>query len=250
MDKPIIYEENEDYGIIYLNRPEKRNAISINMAKQLNELLTKIKNRPLLFLMIKSKGDTFCAGGDLHDFHGKLSKVEITEQLQLMRDVLAQLITFPVPTICLLQGDAFGGGCELATSCDIRIVKEGTRFGFVQTNLGILPGWGGGAILNHKVDPSFALQWLISGSVYNAQYLYEKGWIQQIISEDKWHDESTYLHTYKSKSLLQMRHLKSQFMESLQIPTLIEKMDKELANCAQLWGSEEHQRQIERILDK
>src|SRR5690625_2003188 len=249
MEQPILYEENETYGTLYLNRPTKHNAVSIEMAKMMNNQLMELKEKEISFLLIKAKGKkSFCSGGDLHDFHGKLSEEGITEQLQIMRDVLTQLIMFPVPTICLLQGSAFGGGCELATACDIRIAKEGTKFGFVQANLGILPGWGGGAILSEKVNSSFALQWILEGNTYDAQFLLEKGWLHHVIVEDNWVNEKQYLMPYKTKTLLQMRHLKSQFMESLQIPTLIEKMDKELARCAELWGSERHQQQVDEFL--
>src|SRR5690625_4614006 len=127
------------------------------MADQFANILEQIKERAIPFLVIKSAGDsTFCAGGDLNDFHGALNEEEAYNTLHTMKQVLFQIVTFPVPTICLLQGNAFGGGCELATACDIRIAREDASFGFVQTNFGILPGWGGGALLYEKVHPSFA----------------------------------------------------------------------------------------------
>src|SRR5690625_3502655 len=141
------------------------------MANELTELLEEIKERPLKFLVIKSAGDpVFCAGGDLNDFHGSLNEQEAYDTLHTMKHVLSQIVTFPVPTICFLQGDALGGGCELATACDIRIAKDTTKFGFVQSNLGILPGWGGGAILYEKVPASFALQWLTEGNMLAAPF--------------------------------------------------------------------------------
>src|SRR5690625_52301 len=250
MAKLIVYEKHHDgYGTVLLNREEKRNAISQQMAEQLNSLLAELKLDLPKFLVLKSAGDkVFCAGGDLNELNDELNETEAFSHLTPMREVLYQLATFPVPTICLLEGNAFGGGCELATACDIRIAKEGTKFGFVQANLGILPGWGGGAILSEKVNSSFALQWMLEGNTYDAQLLFEKGWLHDVIVEDNWSDEDQYLKPYKTKTLLQMRHLKSQFMESLQIPTLVEKMDKELARCAELWGSERHQQQIDIFL--
>src|SRR5690625_5646758 len=86
----------------------------------------------------------FCAGGDLINFHGELTPDEAFSRLYPMKEVLYDIASFPVPTICLLNGDALGGGCEIATACDFRIAKETTKFGFVQSKLGIVPGWGGG----------------------------------------------------------------------------------------------------------
>src|SRR5699024_11604183 len=74
------------------------------------------------FLVITSEGSNyFCAGGDLNTLHSGLPKSEVEEKLFFMNEVLYSIATFPVPVICLLQGNALGGGCELATACDIRI---------------------------------------------------------------------------------------------------------------------------------
>ncbi|MEI3610998.1 enoyl-CoA hydratase/isomerase family protein [Pseudogracilibacillus sp. SO30301A] len=250
MNKLITYEEKE-YGIILLNRPEKRNAISVEMAKELSKVLEEIKERQIKFLVIKSAGDSvFCAGGDLTDFHGDLDEEKAYRTLHTMKQVLFQMITFPVPTISLLQGNALGGGCELATACDIRIAKEGSKFGFIQSNLGILPGWGGGALLYEKVHPSFAFQWLTEGRMYDTTLLKQKGWIHKIVQANEWENEMELLREYLSKTVEQMAYLKSQYIESLSVPTLMEKMEKESARCASLWTSAEHKQAVQQFQNK
>ena len=251
MDKLIVYEEVNGYGTILINRPEKRNAISTEMAEELLRLFQEIKHHPISFLLIKSAGDSvFSAGGDLNDFHSNLNEDEAYEMLSTMKQVLFQIVSFPVPTICLLQGQALGGGCELATACDIRIAKANSTFGFVQTNLGILPGWGGGALLYEKVHPSFALNWIMEARVYDADALLRKGWLHHVISEESWSDEAKILKKYRSKSADQMSYLKSQYIEALSLPTLFEKMEKESSRCASLWSSEEHQQVVQNFLNK
>lgn len=245
----IIYEETK-YGTIYINRTEKHNAISVEMAQELSVKLEQIKDRPINFLIIKSAGDTFCAGGDLNDFNGNLSEDEAYDRLHIMKQVLFQIVTFPVPTICLLQGNAYGGGCELATACDIRIAKETTSFGFIQSKLGILPSWGGGALLYEKIHPSFAFHWLTVGKMYSANFLHDKGWIHEVISEDNWEDEQMILKNFTQKTLEQMRYLKNQHIEALSIPILLEKMEKESARCSALWGSQVHKQAIKSFLHK
>lgn len=245
----ITYTET-DYGTILLNRPEKRNAISLEMANELSTLLDDLKEKEIKFLVVKSAGEgVFCAGGDLNDFHGALSEKEAYDTLHTMKLVLSKIVSFPVPTICLLQGDALGGGCELATACDIRIAKETAKFGFIQSNLGILPGWGGGALLYEKVHPSFALQWLTEGKMLDAHFLMQKGWLHKIIPEEEWIDEEKVLEDYMKKSITQMEYLKTQYMESLSIPTLLEKMDKESARCANLWSSPKHEKIVKQFLN-
>src|SRR5699024_10449836 len=101
-----------------------------------------------------AESNVFCAGGDLNELNDELTEDEAYEDLKLMKDFLYKLATFPLPTIALLHGMALGGSCELANACDFRIAKEKTRFGIVQNNLGILPGWGGGAMLFENIADS------------------------------------------------------------------------------------------------
>src|SRR5690625_7513838 len=91
MDKLIVYEENDGYGTILINRPDKRNAISTKMAEELLLLFQEIKNHSISFLLIKSEGDNaFCAGGDLNDFHRDLNEDEAYDMLSTMKQVRSE----------------------------------------------------------------------------------------------------------------------------------------------------------------
>lgn len=252
MENEIVYEQSSDgYGIITLNREHKRNAISQAMANRLNELLDELKEDPPKFLVIKSAGEkVFCAGGDLTELHGDLGEREAFKVLTPIREMLYKIATFPVPTIGLLQGNALGGGCELATACDIRIAREGTKFGFVQSNLGILPGWGGGALLHKKVHPSFALQWITEGATFTAEELLTKGWLHRVVKETDWADKRTILQSYIHKSYHQLTFLKEQFLQSIHVDDLEEKMIAESKQSAFLWPTEEHKLAVQRFLNK
>lgn len=251
MDNYIHYElYKEGYGKIILDRPEKRNAISLQMADQLLNALERAMRDDIKFLVITSSyDDVFCAGGDLKDFHSELDYEKAFSQLYVMKEVLFELVSFPVPTICLLNGNAFGGGCELATACDIRIAKATTSFGYIQTNLGILPGWGGGSLLYEKVHSSFAFQWITEGGIYDAPYLHERGWLHQITPDHKF-DEDELLLPYVKNSLEQMKILKAQYKESLSSLSLSAIMNEEVRQCASLWNSPKHQQAISEFFNK
>lgn len=239
----------ENYGEICLNRFRKHNAITGEMVEELNGILQQAKQDAIKFLVITGAGDKmFCSGGDLNQLHGDLTPEEAFALLYPMKQVLHEIVSFPVPTICLLNGDALGGGCEIATACDIRIAEDNTKFGFVQSSIGIVPGWGGGALLYEKVNPSFAFQWLIEAEVFQAQYLLERGWLHKIAETATWEDRQVLLNPYISKSYSQMLSLKAQFKLKLSSLGLSALMNEEVRNCANLWDSVEHKEAVQKFL--
>lgn len=246
----LDYQKNSgEYGIIRINYPEKRNAISEEMISLFNHYLEQAEKEQVKFLVLTSTGNkVFCSGGDLNYLHSDLSSEEAFLRLNKMKEVLYKIVTFPVPVICLLNGNALGGGCELATACDIRIAEEGAKFGFVQSNIGILPGWGGGTLLYKKVNPSFALQWIMEAKIFEVTSLQEKGWVQHIVNESEITNMDKLLNLYVNKSYKQMNLLKQQFNKNVFHDDLLETMTEEVRNTASLWGSPKHKQAVSKFL--
>lgn len=252
MAEMVTYgREQQGFGIIRLNRPEKHNAISPYMADMLKKYIEEAKEDAIKFLVITGSGDkTFCAGGDLNELHGDLSQDEAFSLLYPMKEVLYELASFPLPTICLLNGNAFGGGCELATACDFRYAKENTEHGFIQSNLGILPGWGGGTLLYEKVAPLFAYRWLAEGTRYDVDTLYYSGWLQEVIPPDEWGGFNDILISFINKSEEQLKMLKEQYLRKLSVLSLSAEMNVEVRNASTLWGTTEHKAAVQAFLKK
>lgn len=245
------HNERQQYVTITLNRPEKLNAISESMVTTLNKAIEKAKSLEIKCLVLTGAGNRmFSAGGDLNYFHSELTEEQAFERLYTMKDVLYKLVDFPVPTIALLNGDALGGGCELATACDFRLSKEDTQFGFVQTNLGIVPGWGGGVLLYEKVNPNFAFQWLVEGEVYLATELLQSGWLNKVIDNKQWANKEIILKKYLDKTVEQMKHLKQQYKQKITTLSLVALMNEEIRQSAKFWGSPTHQEKIKQIMAK
>ncbi|GGA83816.1 enoyl-CoA hydratase/isomerase family protein [Ornithinibacillus halotolerans] len=252
MTKLIRYEIFPDnFSVITINRPEKRNAISLEMANELITIMDRAEKEPIKFLVITGAGEKmFCSGGDLNDFHGELSKEEAEKRLSKMMEVLYRIAIFKVPTIALLNGSAVGGGCEIASACDIRIAKTGTKFGFVQSNLGIIPGWGGGILLSKRVHPSFANQWIMEGNILEVEQLEMKGWVHRVVPIKEFGDMKTTLQPYINKSFHQMKILKGLFKEHINVQSLKEMMMNEVQHCATLWETNEHKEAVQAFLNK
>lgn len=252
LSETIMYHKYaEGYGEICLNRPEKHNAISEEMVEELKVSLETAKQDSITFLVITGAGEKiFSAGGDLNYLHADLTSDEAFSHLYPMKEVLYEIVSFPVPTICLLNGDAWGGGCEIATACDIRISRETSKYGFIQTKLGIIPGWGGGALLHEKVNPSFAMQWLTEANTFVAGQLKERGWIHHIVTPEVWNDRDRLLKPYIQKSFEQMKIVKSQYKKKLSSLGLSSLMNEEVRNCAQLWDSKEHKEAVRQFFTR
>lgn len=248
----VTYKRHsEGYGEITLQRSQKHNAVNGTMIAELESCLEQAKEDIITFLVITGDGDdTFCAGGDLHYFHGQLDSEHAFSLLYPMKEILHTILLFPVPTICLLNGNAFGGGCELATACDIRIAKENTRFGFIQSTLGIVPGWGGGTLLYEKVHTSFAFQWITEGATYSVEKLYDKGWIHTIVSSEDFNNHKDILKHYLCKTIDQLEVLKNQYKQQILALSLSARMNEEVRHCASLWNSPAHQNAVEQFLTK
>ncbi|SET30103.1 Enoyl-CoA hydratase/carnithine racemase [Oceanobacillus limi] len=252
MEETVRYQYKSDgYSVITIDRAEKRNAISNQVAQDMKQAIQRALKDKCKFLIVTGAGEKmFCSGGDLRELHGDLTPDAAYEHLNQMKEILYSIVSFPVPTVCLLNGNALGGGCELASACDFRIAKEDTSFGFVQTTLGIVPGWGGGALLYEKLFPSFAYQWLMEAEVYSDKFLQQKGWIHKVISNSDWNKVEEILAPYLSKSYEQMTALKGQYNDRMKLDDLYQKMNEEVRKCANLWDSVEHIEAVERFLNR
>src|SRR5256884_4772731 len=116
---------------IAIDRPQARNALAIQTMRELDEALTAVGDRDIKVLVIRGAGDkAFCAGGDLKELEHMRSETGAASMAHRMRSTLDRLPQLPIPVIAGLNGDAFGGGAELAIACDVRIAAAHARIGF------------------------------------------------------------------------------------------------------------------------
>src|SRR2546426_5243907 len=121
---------------IAIDRPQARNALAIQTMRELDEALTAVGDRDIKLLVIRGAGDrAFCAGGDLKELEHMRSEAKAAEMAHFMRATLDRIPKLPMPVVAALNGDAFGGGAELAVACDFRIAAAHARIGFTQITL-------------------------------------------------------------------------------------------------------------------
>ncbi len=147
---------------VTIDRPEKRNALSREVLAELGAAFTDAAGDDgLKAAVVTAAGDKcFAAGGDLKDLAG----IRTLDGARTMADDAKQAFEairrFPVPVIAAINGDALGGGAELAVACDFRLFAHHARIGFVQGRLNISTAWGGGVDLMRLVGPAVGLRLL------------------------------------------------------------------------------------------
>lgn len=158
MTTPLLtIDDNHPWTIVTLNRPDKMNALNRPLLDALLEQLDALAiRRDVRAVIFAGAGErAFCAGADLKERAG-MSPAETRAFLLRIRRVMDFVERLPMPTIAALDGFAFGGGCELALACDMRIISERSQIGLTECALGIIPGAGGTQRLPRLVGPAKA----------------------------------------------------------------------------------------------
>ncbi|TGL61029.1 enoyl-CoA hydratase/isomerase family protein [Leptospira sarikeiensis] len=185
MSETVLYSIEDYTCIIALNRPEKRNAISKDLLFQLMSHIEAAKKNPKIrALVLTGEGSVFCAGADLKE-RADMSEKEVHQFLDSVGKCFLTLENLPFPTIAALDGDAYGGGLEMALCCDFILMSSEAKVGLTETGLGIIPGAGGTQRLPRRIGKTKALELILTASVINAQTALE---IQ--LANSVWHDSA------------------------------------------------------------
>ncbi|MAG97567.1 MAG: enoyl-CoA hydratase/isomerase family protein [Alphaproteobacteria bacterium] len=154
-----------DEGIlrVTIDRPEKRNALSRAVLAELGEAFrAAADDENLIAAVLQGAGDkSFAAGGDLKDLDSVRSRAQAAEMADDAKRALDAVRRFPVPVVAAVNGDAMGGGAELALACDFRLLASHARIGFLQGRLNIATAWGGGIDVLQKLGTTKGL-WLLA----------------------------------------------------------------------------------------
>ncbi len=147
---------------VTVDREAKRNALSRHLQDELAATLDDLAGDSTIGLVVLTgAGDrSFVSGGDLKKLLDVRTTLAATEMALHARLVLDRVRRFPAPVIAALNGDALGGGAELAMACDFRLTAPGARMAFVQGRHAISTAWGGGVDLMQLVGRSRALRLL------------------------------------------------------------------------------------------
>lgn len=181
----------KDKGIttLTLNRPDRLNAQSPQLMKDMNSALKEVaEDKTVKVLIITGAGRAFCAGGDveLDVAHIRtLSAFEYRTYMANFYKVHQKIYHLEKPVIAAINGVAVGGGCDLAMACDIRIASEKARFGMAYIGMGIISDLGGIYFLPRLVGMGRAKLLSFTGNIIDARYAEQIGLVDQVVPEDE-----------------------------------------------------------------
>jgi enoyl-CoA hydratase len=212
MSAVVLVDRSEGVGRVTLNRPEKRNALSLEVRELLVGAFEELAaDDGVGCLLLTGAGTAFCAGMDVTEFGGDRAQRERIVELSVA--ALGGLARFPKPAVAAVNGPAVAGGFALALYCDVRIGSEAARLGFAEPP-GIPPSY---AAARSALPAPLARELTLTGRIVHAQEAVDVGLLSEMTEPERLMPRATELAAHmaarpasgitKRRILLEREHL-------------------------------------------
>ncbi len=192
----LLAEVRERVGVITLNRPERRNALSDNLSPALRHMLEEFRDDPAIgAVLLTGAGSAFCAGGDVTGMGANSAKARMSDAAAVadlrhrQNRMTGALATMPKPTVALLPGPAAGAGLALALACDIRIAAESAFVTTGYARVGLSGDYGIAWMLTAIVGTARAREFMFTGERIPAARALELGLVNRVLSDEALREE-------------------------------------------------------------
>lgn len=186
----LLFEEDGPVCRITLNRPERHNALSMQLSEELTHAFELVRDsQTVKILVIQGAGETFCAGDDITEMGQWGNANEIVRRVrgyQRMADELADLDKI---TIAAVDGYAVGGGLEITMACDFVIATSRAKWGMPEVDVGITPGWGGTTRMARLIGRRMTKEINLLGALHPASRAVELGLWNRVVADERLEQE-------------------------------------------------------------
>ncbi len=178
----LLYETRDGLAFITINRPNVLNALNRKTMEELNDAAGEaIADSEVRVVILTGAGEkAFVAGADINEL-AEQTPVTGRDYGLFGQSVLNKIENAPKPFIAAINGFAFGGGCELAMACHIRIASEKAKLGQPEVKLGLMPGYGGTQRLARLVGEGRAMQLNLTGEPISAEEAFRIGLVNEVV---------------------------------------------------------------------
>ena len=256
----IQVERKNKIALVTMNRVRKKNAFDESMFSALENVTDELKQDLPRAIIITGAGGAFCAGFDISpenplvaDFMKVLGSNDVEPAIRLvkrMRKAVDGFISLPVPIIAAINGLAYGGGMELATRCDLRVMDQTAQLCFSEVSLGLMPDWGGGPYLTKLVGSAMAAELILTARTIDADEAAKIGLVNRVSDADESVNEALKLaEQIAQNGPRAVRHALSVIRQSQGL-TMGKALELEAATAAELIASGECMHGLTAFMEK
>jgi enoyl-CoA hydratase/carnithine racemase len=173
---------------ITLNRPDKRNALSLELFEAVGEAFDRAAEPAVRVILLRGNGPVFCAGIDLGSLAGLATDAgegAFLSGVQHLQDIFTRLERIGKPSIAAMQGAAVGAGLQLGLACDLRVAAEDLRLGMFEINYGIIPDLGGLHRVVQLCGPSRAKDLAMTGREIKPKKAMRIGLVDRVVPPEE-----------------------------------------------------------------
>jgi 2-(1,2-epoxy-1,2-dihydrophenyl)acetyl-CoA isomerase len=190
----VLEERRGNVAVIRLNRPDKLNALNIELGRGLvHALLHASQDNSVRAVVLTGAGRGFCAGGDLElirDLRKRNASDELKVLLETGKEMCLAIATMTKPVIAAVNGPAAGGGMNLALAADMRIASDQASFAESFAKVGLYPDFGGTYFLPRIVGPALSAELFYTAETLSAEDALRLGIVNRVFSADKFEEET------------------------------------------------------------
>ena len=178
----LLVERADGIATITLNRPEARNALDLAMRREMLGVLDEIEADPTARVVILTgAGGHFCSGGDVKTMRTRHTAAEGRARVEMLNRMVLRLVSFPLPTIAMVDGYAVGAGSNLALCCDLIVASDRAKFGELFCKIGLAVDGGGTWLLPRVVGLARAKELVFTGDVVDAAEAARLGLVNRVV---------------------------------------------------------------------
>jgi len=206
----LRYAADGPVARITLDRPEKRNALSIALSDELIRAIARVQESTAVkVLVIQGAGETFCAGDDITEMHDWGDANGVMRRARLYQTMANALEELDKVTIAAVDGFAVGGGLEITMACDFAVATRRAVWGMPEVDVGITPGWGGTTRMARLIGRRMTKEVNLLGALHPARRAVELGLWNRVVGEDQLEAEvNALVEVLLSKNQQAVRQLK------------------------------------------
>jgi len=252
---PTILANERHPGAVWLtiDRAEKHNALARSVLAELAEAVRAAGAKPeLRYIVVSGAGDKyFAAGGDLRDLSSVRDEPAVMAMMEEAGAALDAIRQCPVPVIGFLNGDAIGGGAELALACDMRLQAKHARIGYIQAKLAITSAWGGGPDLFQLIGSARAMRMMSRCELIPAELAASWGLADAVIGDGReGNDVAAFLKPLNACAPHVLRGIKAQAIAARQGSGWKAHRAIEQKHLVQTWLHDDHWAASDKLFSK